>query len=230
MSNALEPRMPAVKQYQDKLPRLAIEPNARIYVRLNPMSQNGHPLQGEFLGMSHYEFILLRLPSVPGLLDKLIPRTLMEIRFLLEGAVNTFTADLLSYSVKPALILYASYPDRISIIKTRQHRRLICALPVSLNTSYGDARGLVCDLSQGGCRVTLELTGQSGLRNLNVGEDVVLQMPLNAGGVPAGGTCVARKVEIAGSRLTLGLSFNEGQKEFISEVNEYLDLNHALIA
>ena len=74
----------------------------------------------------------------------------MEIRFLLEGAVNTFSADLLSYTLKPALILYATYPDRLSIIKTRQHRRLVCALPVFLTTTHGDAGGMICDLSLGG--------------------------------------------------------------------------------
>jgi hypothetical protein len=210
------------------MPKLAIEPNSRLYVRLNPLSQSSQPMQGEFLGMSHYEFILLRLPSVPGLLDRLIPRTMMEVRFLLEGAVNTFSADLISYSVKPALILYATYPDRLSIMKTRQHHRLVCALPVSLTTSHGDAVGIIGDLSLGGCRVSLELTGQSGLRNLGAGDDIVLQMPLSATAAPTGGTCVARKVEVTGSRLNLGLSFNDGQKDFLASVAEYLNLSRSL--
>ncbi|MDR1359773.1 MAG: flagellar brake protein [Deltaproteobacteria bacterium] len=210
------------------MPKLAIEPNSRLYVRFNLLNHNSQPMQGEFLGMSHYEFILLRLPSVPGLKDKLIPKTMLEIRFLLEGAVNTFSADIISYSVKPALILYATYPDRLSIMKTRQHHRLPCALPVSLTTASGDAMGIVCDLSQGGCRVCLELTGQSGLRNLAVDDDIVLQMPLSATAAPTGGTSVVRKVEITGSRLAVGLSFNEGQKDFLASVAGYLSLSHAL--
>ncbi|MDR2077229.1 MAG: flagellar brake protein [Desulfovibrio sp.] len=218
----------ASRAYQEKLPKLAIEPNSRIYVRLNPMSHSSQPMQSEFLGMSHYEFILLRMPSVPGLLERLIPRTVMEIRFLLEGAVNTFSADLLSYSVRPALILYATYPDRLSIMKTRQHHRLVCALPVALTTAHGDAAGIVCDLSLGGCRICLELTGQSGLRNLAENDEIVLQIPLSAAEAPAGCTAAVRKVEITGSRLSLGLSFNDGQKEFSASVNDYLHLSRAL--
>ena len=216
------------RPYQEKMPKLAIEPNSRIYVRLNPLNSAGQPMQSEFLGMSHYEFILLRVPSVPGLLDRLIPRTMMEIRFLLEGAVNTFSADLLSYTLKPALILYATYPDRLSIIKTRQHRRLVCALPVFLTTTNGDAVGMICDLSLGGCCLALELTGQSGLRNLAQNDDVVLQIPISATEALAGGTSVVRSAEIAGSRLRIGLSFNDGQKEFLASVSDYLTLSRAL--
>jgi hypothetical protein len=113
-------------------------------------------------------------------------------------------------------------------MKTRQHQRLVCALPVFLNTSLGDAAGLVSDLSLGGCRVSLELTGQSGLRDLAVGDDVVLHMPLSATAAPVGGTSVARKVEIAGSRLTIGLAFNDGQKDFIADVTGYLNLSRNL--
>ena len=221
-------RHTTARPHQEKMPKLEIEPNSRLYVRLNPLSKASQPMQGEFLGVSHYEFILLRLPSVPGLLDRLIPRTMLEIRFLQEGAVNTFAADLISYTVKPALIVYATYPDRLSIMKTRQHQRIVCALPVFLNTSLGDAIGLVCDLSLGCCRVSLELTGQSGLRDLAVGDDVVLQMPLSATAAPAGGSGVARKAEVAGSRLTIGLSFNDGQKDFIAGVNGYLNLSRSL--
>jgi hypothetical protein len=153
---------------------------------------------------------------------------MMEIRFLLEGAVNTFSADLISYTVKPALILYATYPDRLSIMKTRQHRRLVCALPVSLNTSRGDGVGIIGDLSVGGCRIVLELTGQSALRELAAGDDIVLQIPLSSTAAPAGGTCVVRKVEITGSLLILGLSFNDGQKNFLASITGYLNLSRSL--
>jgi hypothetical protein len=227
MAGISEHSTPA-RAYQEKMPKLNIEPNSRLYVRFNLLSHSSQPMQGEFLGMSHYEFILLRLPSVPGLRDRLIPKTMLEIRFLLEGAVHTFSADLISYSVKPALILYATYPDRLSIMKTRQHHRLTCALPVSLTTSRGDAVGIICDLSLGGCRVCLELTGQSGLRDLAVGDDIVLQVPLSATAALAGGTCVARKVEVTGSRLAIGLSFNDGQKDFIASVAGYLSLSRVL--
>lgn len=211
------------------MPKLSIEPNSRIYVRLNPLSQQSQPMQGEFIGLSHYEYLILRVPSVPGLLAKLIPHTMMEVRFLLDGAVNSFTTELVSHAVKPALMLFTSYPDRLNIQETRRHQRITCALPAILNTIYGDAKGIISDLSMGGCKVTLDLGGQSALRDMIVGDEVVLQTVLNADGMPAGGTAIVRNIEVSGSKLRAGLSFNDAHKDFFTSLSNYLELSRLLI-
>jgi PilZ domain. len=216
------------KQHNETMPKLSIDPNSRVYVRLNPLSQS-QPMQGEFLGLSHYEFLILRVPSLPGLLNKLIPHTTIEVRFLLDGAVNTFMTELISHSVKPALLLYTSYPDRINVRQTREHQRVNCALPALLNTKYGDARAIITDLSMGGCRVTFGLSGQAKLREITVGDDIVLQTVLNADGMPSGGTAVVRNVEISGNKLHLGLSFNDEHKDFFTSLSAYLTLSRSLL-
>jgi hypothetical protein len=219
----------AVRQHSEAMPKLAIEPNSRIYVRLNPLSQKSQPMQGEFLGLSHYEFLILRVPSVPGLLTKLIPHTMLEVRFLLDGAVNSFATELLSHTVKPALMLFTTYPDRLNIQETRRHQRITCALPAILNTSYGDARGIISDLSMGGCKLTLDLSGQSALREMIVGDEVVLQTVLNADGMPAGGSAIVRNIEVSGSKLHTGLSFSDAHKDFFTSLSNYLDLSRLLV-
>lgn len=219
----------AVRQHNEAMPKLAIEPNSRIYVRLNPLGSQSQPMQGEFIGLVHYEYLILRVPSVPGLLNKLIPHTMMEIRFLLDGAVNSFATELLSYAVKPTLMLFAAYPDRMTIQETRRHQRITCALPATLNTIYGDARGIISDLSMGGCKVTLDLSGQSALREMIVGDEVVLQTVLNTDGIPAGGTAIVRNIEVSGSKLHTGLSFSDAHKDFLTLLSNYLELSRLLI-
>ena len=46
----------AHKQYQETMPKLGLALNTRVFVRLNPLSRRSVPLQGEFLGISHYDF------------------------------------------------------------------------------------------------------------------------------------------------------------------------------
>ena len=218
----------AHKQYQETMPKLGLALNTRVFVRLNPLSRRSVPLQGEFLGISHYDFLILRLPSIPGLVKKLLPHTRVEVRYLTEGAVNTFTTEVITHSFKPTLILYTTYPDRMSILETRKHQRVSCALPITLTTAHGDAVGVVWDLSLGGCRVAIELKGQSSLRQLAANDTVVLQTVLSSDGQPSRGVGIIRNAEVAGSRLSLGLSFDENNKSFIDALSGYLELVQVL--
>ena len=216
------------KQYQETMPKLGLDLNTRVFVRLNPLNRRSVPLQGEFLGISHYDFLILRLPSIPGLVKNLLPSTRVEIRYLTEGAVNTFTTEIISHSFKPTLILYTTYPDRMSILETRKHQRVSCALPITLTTPHGDALGVVWDLSMGGCRIAVELKGQSNLRQLVADETVVLQTVLSSDGTTSRGIALVRNVEVTGSRLTLGLSFDENNKSFVEALAGYLNLVQVL--
>ena len=216
------------KAYQSTMPKLDLEQNTRVFVRLNPLSQQSQPLQAEFLGTSHYEFMILRLPSMPGLLNKLLPQTRIEIRYMQEGAVHTFTTELISYTVKPSLLLFTSYPDRMSIMDTRKHHRVICALPILVHSPKGDGEGLICDLSLGGCRVCLELSGQSAMRELMVGDNIVLQTVFSAEGLPCGTKAVVRNVESAGPRIAAGIYFTDKDPDFLVPLTRYVKMVQVL--
>ena len=212
------------KAYQNTMPKLELAQNSRIFVRLNPMSQQSQPLQGEFLGTSHYEFMILRLPTVPGLLNKLLPQTRVEIRYMQEGAVHTFITEILAHSLKPSLLLFTSYPDRMSIMDTRKHQRVICALPILVRSPKGDGEGLICDLSLGGCRISLELTGQSAIRGMAVGDNIVAQTVFSPQAPSCEVKAVIRNVEFAGVQMAVGLSFTDKNPDFFTPLTRYIKM------
>lgn len=206
------------------MPKLELELNARVFINLNPLNSESVPVQGEFLGTSHYEFLIIRLPSIPGLLKKLIPQLRIEISFLSAGARNSFIAEIITYAARPALLLFTTYPDRMSVLETRRSQRVDCAIPVNLITPYGEAVGVIRDLSKGGCRVVMEMTGQSTVRKIADGDRIVMQMPLAAEETRARGIGLVRSVETSGTRMTLGLAFEEKTGKFVEAVSAYLDL------
>ncbi|MDR0338895.1 MAG: flagellar brake protein [Desulfovibrio sp.] len=211
------------------MPKLELDLNTRVFVNLNPLNTENVPLQGEFLGTSHYEFLIIRLPSIPGLLNKLMPHMRVDISYLAGGARNNFTAEVITHTARPALLLFTSYPDRMSVLETRKFSRVTCALPVNLITPHGDALGVVRDLSRGGCRIVLEMTGQSSVRKLTSGDRIVLQMALSEEGSPARGIGLVRNVETAGSRLTIGISFDESSDAFAEALTRYLELVSVIV-
>jgi hypothetical protein len=219
----------AQKQYQETMPKLELELNSRVLVNLSPMSsEKPARLQGEFLGASHYEFLILRLPSIPGLINKLFPHMRLEVSYQFKGAVNKFFAEMISYTTKPSLMIFTSYPDRMSVMEVRKHQRITCALPVTLATSYGDGIAAIKDLSKGGCRLVVELTGQSSMRQLTEGDRVVVQGCFSPDGNSVRGIAIVRAVEISGSRMSVGLAFDEAQKDFGKALGGYLDLIQVL--
>ncbi len=217
------------KRHQETMPKLDMELNMRVYVRINPLGKRVKPLQGEFLGLLHFEFLMLKLPSVPGVLSSLIPQAMVEVRFLQAGAVHTFTTEVISHSVKPALVLFTTYPDRLSVLETRRHVRTACALPLFINSKLGGVVGVVSDLSMGGCRISIELTGQSFMRTLAAKDRVILQTVFSADGAPVTCAAVVRNVESTGSRLVVGIAFDPGQAEFAAALSRYLELVQVLV-
>ena len=223
VTEAVKEDSPQKKQYQECLPKLGLEFNTRVFIKFASLSSNV-PLQGEFLGTSHYEFLILRLPSVPGLIKKLIPQTVVEIRYQFEGADSSFMAEIISHATKPAMLLFVTYPDRLTIQEARKHQRLVCSLPTRLATPYGEAVSVMKDLSQGGCRVALELTGQSNLRRLVEGDRIVLHSAFSVTTEPVRGLALVRNVDLVGTRMSVGMSFDKSGKEFSEAVTEYLTL------
>lgn len=218
------PQTPLPKPYNQTLPKLALELNTRVFIILNPLGGGGVPLQGEYLGASHYEYLILRLPSIPGLVKKLMPQVRIQVQYHSGGSANKFTTEVLNYSTRPALLLFTSYPDRMSVLETRKHQRVTCALPIGIATPYGDAIAVLRDLSKGGCRLTLEMTGQSSIRRLSIGDRVVLQVPLSALEPPSRCIGIVRSVETAVSLLYVGVAFDESNRVFGDALSAYLEL------
>lgn len=226
--SSAETLAPGQKLSREVMPKLNIALCSRVHIRINPMSSS-RPLPGEFIGLSHFDFLVLRLPTVPGLRNQLLSQTPVEVRYLTDGALNSFHTEIISHLVKPAFLLFLAYPERLTIREMRRHQRLPCALPIQIFSSHGDAKGIISDLSMGGCRICLGLSGQADIRKLQVGDSIVLQTALGEEGAPCGGSAVVRSVEISGVKLTAGISFDGADKVFSEALSGYLSLVRALV-
>lgn len=212
------------KPYQDVMPKVLIEPNSRVHVRINPSAQSARSLPGEYLGVSHYDFIMFKLPSVPGVRNLLLPRTVVEVRYLHEGSVHSFQSEVMSHVIKPSLLLFLEYPGRINIVEMRTHKRTTCSLPVMISSRHGDTHGIIGDISQGGCRITFNVQGKAALRQLCPGEKLVLQMALKPDGEPIVVNAAIKSLEALGNCMGAGALFEEHIPAFTQAVDEYLSL------
>jgi hypothetical protein len=217
-----------IKPQQKSMPKLDFEPHMPVMVDLNPLSAGSSLVQAEFVGMAHYEYLIIRLPGIPGLVKKIVPQMRLLLQFQsAAGSINKSVVELISFITRPGIICFTSYPDRLVVQETRRHQRITCALPASIATAQGKAMAVLMDLSRGGGRLALELTGQSAQRNLNQGDAVALQVPFSAESESTKGTGIVRSADTSGSVMHLGLSFDDN-KEFTSALEKYMGLAQVL--
>lgn len=202
--------------------RLNLDVGTRMALNLGMQKGDDGKVAAELVGMVHFEYIILRLPWVPGLRTRLVAGATVTVRFVSNGELCGFQAEIITHIPKPSLLLFLQYPEVIEKLALRQHKRLQCALPVQMHSRRGDAAGVIADLSQGGCRVAFDVRGLQGLRQTVADDVIVLRIPLNSDGVPSAVTCTVRSVELDVSRMQLGLSFTEADKDFWAALETFL--------
>ena len=218
-----EPRAQEPSSKREAGVRLSLEIGTRMALSLgSPAGEEGR-IATELVGMVHFEYIILRLPWVPGLRTRLVSGTSATLRFVSHGELCGFQMPILTHIPKPSLLLFVEYPTTIEKLALRQHKRLQCALPVQIHSRRGDAGGIVADLSNGGCRVAIDVRGQQSLRQTVVGDVLVMRVPLTSDGIPLTVSCAVRSVDLNPAKMILGLAFSEADNGFWKNLALFMD-------
>jgi PilZ domain. len=205
--------------------RLSLDIGTRMAISIGASNAEESRVAADLVGMVHFEYLIARLPWVPGLRTRLVGGTAVTVRFVSKGDLCGFQVPIVTHIAKPSLLLFIEYPEIIEKLALRQHKRLQCALPVQIHSRRGDGQGIVADLSQGGCRVAVDIRGTQELRQTVVGDMLVMHLPLNSKGVPTSVSCTVRSVDLDPTKMTLGLAFTEADDEFWTNLNLFMDIS-----
>lgn len=169
--------------------------------------KNCMELQGEIVGYSHYEFLLIRVRPTPGILQRIHVGELLNVRFMNDGGAVIFQTELLGHLSRPGIILALAYPNVMNTVQVRKYKRVSCALPIIATQNGQKISGIISDISRGGCRLVMDLRGQSAAKNLEVGENIDMHAPLDLSkGLELIRTTI-KNIETEQFRLIIGLSF-----------------------
>ena len=131
------------------------------------------------VGVEPYEYVITRLPMVPGIQSKLQPGSTLTIRLEHNGAVYGFHTEVVTSMTKPNPMLVFAYPQKMECIQLRQHKRTRCMLPAVLHNANTTVSGLVTDVSAGGCRMVVDGRGQLEKFSACAGDIVGLHLPFD---------------------------------------------------
>ncbi len=166
-------------------------------------------LSSELVGLQHFEYLILKMPLVPGIRARLLNGEMVTLRYIAGGTIFGFKSQVLNHIVKPGFLLFVEYPDSMEQVDLRRHRRVNCLLPAAVHGRHGVHKCILLDLSEGGCKVSLELQREDPFRETAVDDMLVLQCGFfgSEGAAQTSLSCLVKSISMDGSRVQLGLKF-----------------------
>lgn len=210
----------------ERTSRMDLAVGTKILVRFGFAGAGSSEVVGELVGFSHYDFLILRFSPAPGLLAKITPGSLMTARFMHEGSASLFQAEVISHSVKPNLLVFATYPSTVNTMQVRKSERIPVALPGLLYTEHGDGYGYIRDLSKGGCRMLIDVRGQNTMKQLEANMAVHLKLALSPDTIGEITPATIKSIQSERFRVELGIAFDltaNDSSVFSSSLADYLE-------
>ncbi|MGE4293795.1 MAG: PilZ domain-containing protein [Desulfovibrio sp.] len=162
------------------------------------------------------EFVVLKLPLVPGIRSRVPEGAMLTFRYLQRGRLVSFRSVVKYYTATPYSLLFVTYPKRFEQHDLRREQRFTCNFPAVLNFIDREYKGLLLDLSTGGCRFFFDDQAGPPPPNLRKGSRVRGQFR------PPNSEALAFRAEVAsleGYRTTRTASLRFGAEDLVLPVD-----------
>ena len=215
------PKPPAPPEKHAAFPSLDLPFGGEALVEVKSTQRR---FKSTFLGMDRGQFVLLRLPANRQLLDVLTPRLELTVRFLMEGGrICGFQSQVAHISVKPYPLLFLTYPRRVEVLKLRKHDRVSCFQPILFYLGGEEVRGVIVNISVGGCRLLVEGDGLEALQANAPGEQVIFQFRLFGSEETTYLQGVVKTASMDHDKLALGVAFRDLDIELADQIERFVD-------
>ena len=213
------PSDPASEQRIELTNKFSIQINTPILIAFNSDEEN---IRTNIVGFSSEEFIILRLPTIPGIRNRILENPQITARYFSEGTIYGFRTSLLNFVTKPAPLMFISYPEYVEKYELRRHRRTECRIPAVLYFAEGEYKGIIEDLSFGGCRMSFDQLKYSETQKIVQDLPLIIKFSLFAeqGMLEIPG--IIKNKSVHRNRLSIGIKF-DGEEKLRQPIKQYLE-------
>lgn len=202
---------PAAGKRVERLPgsKLTLDPGAKLSLRLLCVDKKYDAL---VVGVRPYSYLVVELRLPQAVHTALQENPLAVAQHSGAGAVQGFRTSVLARTAKPAPILFLSYPETVERMVLRCDERVQVSVPGMLHGQYGEHEIMLTDLTPSGCRLSTKVDLKSPLRDLQLGERLLLHCHLGPGQAFTT-PFILRRVDEKKGLLYLGGQFVDMQPE-----------------
>lgn len=187
-------------------------PGTQIQVQLEGLG----PSKTSFVGMVEGEFLILKTPPIQELGTKLYEKNHVIVRYFHAGSVYGFRCTLIGLIKEPCRISILSYPETIECLNLRKHERVDCLIKASVHlagVAEESFRGVIYDISLGGCGLKLKQEESRACPKIEIGGKAVLFIEVRDREEPTAFQSLIRRVQQDRQVILLGLEFDDEEKE-----------------
>lgn len=118
------------------------------------------------IGLKPDVFIIIKTPTVLGKEFRFAKGKKIILKYKQLGEVFRFKASVIESLDKPFKITFISYPQQIEKIEFRNSPRVFCSIAASLLYKDKEVKGVVTDISIGGCKFKI--------KDISIFDDIIL--------------------------------------------------------
>ena len=159
------------------------------------------------VGMETDQDLLVRFPIASGVLNRLHEGTRATVRCIYAGTVYGFYCNVVNHVVKPAPLVFLSYPASFEVLNLRKSDRVDCFVPVLASVGEAAYEGIILDISVDGCRFVIENAPERGMPQIQMDETLSMMFQLSSTAPSSGAVGKVKKLTQDSRRLTLGVGF-----------------------
>lgn len=211
----------------ERLPgsKLTIEPGSRISLKLMCTDQKYDSL---LVGIRLYDYLVVEQRLSQAVQQAVLENPHVIAQHTGSGLVQGFRTSIIARTTKPAPILFLSYPETIERIVLRSDERVQVSVPGMLHGDYGDHEVMVTDLTSSGCRLSTKVDLKSPLRDLHVGDRMLVHCHLGPG-QEFTAPFILRRIEEKKGLLYLGGQFIDLQQDMAEMLDNFVRMALRLI-
>jgi c-di-GMP-binding flagellar brake protein YcgR len=184
-------------------------------------------MEGQFrsvlVGMSPEEYVLIQLPMMAGILNKLYEGNRVTVRYMFAGSVYGFQSTVLHFVTKPSPLLFVKYPKTIEIIGLRKTKRVDCFFPGMAKVQEKELQGALVDISTGGCKFSIDTSGEAIVPQMEMGENITLSFQLIGSPQPHSFQAKVRSISREQVRVVLGIQFDALDTETVKTIEALIE-------
>ena len=172
------------------------------------LSVKAERITTKLIGMDAGAYLILQPQNPAKLIDQVFKGKEVVVRYLSDGAVFGFESKVIDFMLQPARLLFLTYPSKVQSCEIREHKRYDCLYDAQLVLAGAPRRGVVANISMGGCQFVTEDLDEEQTAHIKVEDGVTLSFQPPAG-VPVESLAgEVRNVKRSnGSRSEIGIRF-----------------------
>ncbi len=208
--------------------KVEIKPGSRLQLELGTplkMSLAGveAPVKCFFVGLDVDKCLIVRLPKVGSIADKLFVGNEVILRYVAYGMVFGFQTDILGLFYKPGLrYVFLSHPSSVEVYNLRGEIRVDCYVPARASWRGREIEGAILDVGLGGVRFTsAELAGDE-FSELGLDDKMTVSSHLLGLAEIKTFPCRVRSITREGQLTGLGLAFEDLSQDLVQALTSYV--------